>query len=169
MAPEALDTIDLRIVTLLRENARRSFADVGTRVGLSAPAVKRRVDRLETRGIIRSYSAVVDPARLGWTTLAIVDLHCDGRMSAAEVEAAVSRHPEVSVAYTVAGPASAILILRAADTAHLEQTLERIRDADGVLRTETAVVLSTLIERPFVPDRTVPSAKRAPKRDVPAW
>ena len=97
------------------------------------------------------YSAVVDPARLGWSTLALVELHCEGRMPARAVEAAVRDHGEVVAAYTVAGAASAVLLVRAADTRHLEETLNRIREADGILRTQTSVVLSTLFERRFAP------------------
>ena len=61
---------------------------------------------------------------------------------------AVAPHPEVSAAFTVAGEASAILHVHARDTAHLEQTLERIRDTPGIIRTQTQVVLSTLLDRP---------------------
>ena len=147
-----LDRTDLEILRQLRENARRSFREIGAAVGLSAPAVKRRVDRLEQTGVIRGYSAVLDAGRLGWPTVALVELHCDGRMPAAEVEAAVRRHPEVAAAYTVAGAASAVLVVRAADTRHLEKALDRIREAEGILRTQTSIVLSTLLERPFVPE-----------------
>jgi len=146
-----LDQIDRKILALLQENARRPFQDIGTHVGLSAPAVKRRVDRLEQRGVVRGYTAILDSSELGWPTVALVELYCEGRMSAAEVNAAVSGHPEVAAAYTVAGAASAMLLVRATDTRHLEQTLDRIRDVDGVLRTQTSVVLSTLLERPFAP------------------
>ena len=69
-------------------------------------------------------------------------------MAAAEVRAAVADHPEVAAAYTVAGEASAILHVRARDTPHLEEALERIRDTPGIIRTQTQVVLSTLFERP---------------------
>jgi DNA-binding Lrp family transcriptional regulator len=143
-----MDEIDQQIVALLRDNARRSFQDIGARVALSAPAVKRRVDRLQADGVIRGYAAVVDPAAVGWHTHAFVALFCEGRMSAGEVRAAVAPHSEVAAAYTVAGEASAILHVRAQDTMHLEQTLERIRDAPGITRTQTQVVLSTLFERP---------------------
>jgi DNA-binding Lrp family transcriptional regulator len=143
-----MDEIDIQILALLRENARRSFQDMGAHVALSAPAVKRRVDRLEESGVIRGYAAIIDPAAMGWSTLAIVSLVCEGRMPAAQVRRAVAPHPEVMSAYTVAGEGSAILLLRAADTAHLEQTLEEIREAPGVIRTQTQVVLSTLLERP---------------------
>jgi DNA-binding Lrp family transcriptional regulator len=143
-----LDEIDQQIVALLRENARRSFQDIGGHVSLSAPAVKRRVDRLEAAGVIRGYSATLDHHALGWTTHAVVSLFCEGRMSGAEILAACARLPEVSGAYTVAGEASAVLHLHARDTEHLEEALERLRNAPGIRRTQTQVVLSTLFERP---------------------
>jgi DNA-binding Lrp family transcriptional regulator len=144
-----MDDIDRQIVALLREDARRSFQSIGLRVSLSAPAVKRRVDRLRADGVIRGYSAQVDPGRFGWSTHAVVALYCEGRMSAGEVRDAVEQHPEVEAAYTVAGEASAMLHVRARDTSHLESTLERIRDHPGVTRTQTQIVLSTLFERRF--------------------
>jgi DNA-binding Lrp family transcriptional regulator len=146
-----IDDIDRQIVALLRENARRSFQDIGGRVALSAPAVKRRVDRLEAEGVIKGYGAVVDPGRFGWDTQAFVELHTDGRFSGTDVKIAVADHPEVVAAYTVAGDASAILLVRAESTVHLESLLERLRENPAVRRTRTAVVLSTLIERPFRP------------------
>ena len=145
-----MDATDRKIVALLRQDARRSFQDIGSHVALSAPAVKRRVDRLQADGVIRSYAAVIDPAAMGWHTHAVVALYCEGRMSAAEVRTAIEPHPEVEAAYTVAGEASAILHVRAADTQHLEEALERLRDTPGVRRTHTQVVLSTLFERPVV-------------------
>ena len=145
-----MDDIDQQIVALLRENARRSYQDIGARVALSAPAVKRRVDRLEATGVVRGYAALVDPAALGWETQALVALYCEGRMTADEVRDAVAHHPEVAAAYTVAGEASAMLHVRVSDTRHLEEVLERIRDAPGVTRTQTQIVLSTLFERPLV-------------------
>jgi DNA-binding Lrp family transcriptional regulator len=143
-----IDEIDQQIVALLRENARRSFQDIGSRVSLSAPAVKRRVDRLEETGVIQGYSAVLDHVALGWTTHAVVSLFCEGHMTGDEILAAAGRHPEVAAAHTVAGEASAILHVHTRDTEHLEEALERLRDAPGIRRTQTQVVLSTLFERP---------------------
>ena len=70
-------------------------------------------------------------------------------MPAADVRAAVADQPEVAAAYTIAGEGSAILHVRAEDTKHLEEALERIRATPGVIRTQTQIVLSTLFERPF--------------------
>ena len=154
------DKTDEQIVALLRENARRSYQDIGERVSLSAPAVKRRVDRLEAEGVIRGYTATVEPTAFGWHSHAFVELFCEGKMSGPEVRAAVSKLPEVEGAYTIAGAPSAILHVRATDTQHLEQALERIRETPGVIRTETQVVLSTLFERPVSNGRVTPAKKR---------
>ncbi len=145
-----MDEIDQRIVALMREDARRSFKDIGRRVSLSAPAVKRRVDRLEADGVIKGYTTTVDHSAFGWNAHAFVELFCEGRMSGTEVRDAIMVHPEVEGAYTVAGSASAVIHLRAEDNQHLEETLERIRETDGVLRTQTQIVLSTLLERPVI-------------------
>ena len=101
-------------------DARASYAEIGTRVSLSAPAVKRRVDRLRATGVIRGFTAVVDPAAVGWTTEAFVELFCTGRTTPAQIGVAARRHPEVVGAYTVSGEADALVHLRAADIAHLE-------------------------------------------------
>jgi DNA-binding Lrp family transcriptional regulator len=142
-----MDEVDQQIVALLRENARRSFQDIGRRVHLSAPSVKRRVDRLERDGVLLGYTAVVDPEAFGWHAEAFVDLYCEGTMAAGAIKQAVEREPGVIAAHTVAGEASALLHIRARDTNGLELALERIRATPGVTRTVTEVVLSTLFAR----------------------
>jgi DNA-binding Lrp family transcriptional regulator len=144
-----IDDTDERIVALMRADARRSFGDVGRHVGLSAPAVKRRVDRLQADGVIRGWTTMVDPGRFGWSTQAIVALHTEGTLPGHGIMAAIGHHEEVLAAYTVAGAASAVLIVRTHDTQHLERTLEAMRAAPGVTRTHSSVILSTLLERPF--------------------
>lgn len=142
-----MDDIDRRIIALLRENARRSFQDIGQQVHLSAPAVKRRLDRLEHDGVVLGYAAIVDPQAFGWHAEAFVDLYCDGGMSGTEIKRAVQREAGVVSAHTVAGEASALLHVMAHDTKGLELALERIRATKGVIRTVTEVVLSTLFTR----------------------
>ena len=142
-----MDDTDRRIVALLRQNARRSFQDIGKHVHLSAPAVKRRIDRLEADGVIQGYTALVDPRAFGWHAEAFVDLYCEGRMPADSIKRAVEDEPGVVSAHTVAGEASALLHVQARDNQDLELCLERIRATDGITRTVTEVVLSTLFER----------------------
>ncbi|MQA93811.1 MAG: AsnC family transcriptional regulator [Streptosporangiales bacterium] len=139
-----LDEIDRQIVAMLAKDGRASFATVGQRVGLSAPAVKRRVDRLRATGVIKGFVAVVDPAAAGWGTEAFVELFCEGRTAATEIFAGLRRHPEVAAAYTITGDANALIHLRTRDIEHLEETLERLRREPNIVQTKTAIVLSSL-------------------------
>src|SRR4051795_277010 len=96
-----IDDIDRQIIALLRDDARRSFQDIGSRVALSAPAVKRRVDRLRRDGVIRGFTTLIDPRRVGGQPQAIVELTTEGRFSGTDILAAIRSHPEVAAAYTV--------------------------------------------------------------------
>ncbi|GGN24886.1 AsnC family transcriptional regulator [Actinoplanes lobatus] len=143
-----MDAVDQRIIALLVADARSSYAEIGARVSLSAPAVKRRVDRLRADGVIKGFTAVIEPAAVGWTTEAFVELFCTGRTTPAQITVATRRHPEVVGAYTVSGQADALVHLRAADIGHLEQALERLRAEPFVTSTRSMVVLSRLVETP---------------------
>jgi DNA-binding Lrp family transcriptional regulator len=142
-----VDDIDERIVVALIRDARASYATVGHEVGLSPPAVKRRVDRLLAAGAITGFSARVNPAAMGWTTEAYVELFCGGRTSPDEIAAAVRRYPEVVDACTVTGEADALVHIRAADVRHFEAVMERIRAEPVVVRTRSVIVLTRLVDR----------------------
>jgi len=142
-----LDDIDRALLDALTEDARASFSALGERVGLSAPAVKRRVDRLVERGVISGFTVVVDPQHRGWTTEAYVEVHCQGTISPEVLREAFLKVPQVHAAATVSGAADAMLHLVAEDVRDLEQALEQIRvGAASVSQTETSIVLSRLIE-----------------------
>ncbi|MEJ3742402.1 Lrp/AsnC family transcriptional regulator [Actinomycetes bacterium KLBMP 9797] len=145
-----IDDVDKRIIASLVADARASYAEIGERVSLSAPAVKRRVDRLRAAGVIRGFTAVIDPAAVGWTTEAFVELFCAGRTTPAQIAVAVRRLPEVIGAYTVSGQADALVHLRAADIGHLEDALERLRAQPFVTSTRSTIVLSRLVDSPTV-------------------
>src|SRR5919201_7144004 len=104
-----VDAIDQRIISCLVADARASYAEIGKVVGLSAPAVKRRVDRLVDRGVLRGFTAVVDPEALGWGTEAFVEVHCRGNVAPSQIRSRIEPLPEVVAAYTVSGAADAIV------------------------------------------------------------
>ncbi len=143
-----LDDLDKQIVAALVKDARATYAEVGTAVGLSAPAVKRRVDRLLAAGAITGFSAQVDPSAIGWTTEAYVELFCRGRTSPADIAVALAKYPEVIDACTITGEADALLHVRASDVRHFEQVVERIGAESFVVRTRSVIVLSRLVNRP---------------------
>ena len=151
-----IDRTDQRIIALLTADARTSYADIGADVSLSAPAVKRRVDRLRASGVIRGFTAIVDPASVGWTTEAFVELFCTGRTTPSQIAAMARKDPAVVGAYTVSGEADALVHLRAADIGHLEQALERLRAESFVTSTRSMIVLSRLVETVSAPPPAEP-------------
>ena len=142
------DEIDRQIVALLVLDGRATYHAIGDAVGLSAPAAKRRVDRLVAEGTITGFTALVDPAAEGSTLEAFVELHCQGAITPESVLDIVRPHHQVIDAYTVSGTADALVHLRCTDVAELERTLERMRTDERVARTSTIIVLSRLITRP---------------------
>jgi DNA-binding Lrp family transcriptional regulator len=146
-----LDRLDEDIVALLVDDARRSYAELGQRVGLSASAVKRRVDRLRAEGAITGFTVRLDPAALGWAIEGYVELYCRNSTAPAVIRAAVDRFPEVVDASTVSGDADALLRILATDMRHFEQVLEQIGAQPFVARTKSVLVLSPLLRRPSSP------------------
>lgn len=149
--PEGLDALDEAILRVLSVDARSSFADIGAVVSLSAPAVKRRVDRLRARGVVRGFTVRLDPAALGWSTEAFIEVFCHGSTSPATMQAAVETYPEVVSASTVTGDVDLMVQVRARDMRHLERVVERLAAEPFVARTRSTVVLSALVRRPDVP------------------
>ena len=144
---ERLDETDERILAELAQDARATYAEVGLRVNLSAPAVKRRVDRMLDSGVIRGFTTVVDRNAVGWNTEAYVQVFRHGTVAPDELRKAWVDIPEVVSAATVTGTADAILHVLARDMQHLEEALERIRSAADVERSESIVVLTNIIDR----------------------
>jgi len=143
----AMDDLDRHILDELREDGRASYAHMGGSIGLSASAVKRRVDRMVASGIIRGFSVLIDPELDGRGTEAYVELFCRGNVAPLELTRIMSEITDVVEAWTVTGAADAIVRIRARDTASLEVALERVRLAPQVDSTRSAIVLSRLIER----------------------
>ena len=142
-----LDDLDEKVLACLSRDARATFAQIGDEVGLSAPAVKRRVDKLVEEGVIKGFTTVVDPAAMQWTTEAYVQIFCRGNISPEVLKSSWEPIQEIVSAATITGQADAILRVMARDIHHLEQALERVRQASPVDRTESIIVLSHLIDR----------------------
>ncbi|MEX5293850.1 Lrp/AsnC family transcriptional regulator [Kocuria sp. CPCC 205268] len=139
-----LDDIDHQIIACLMQDSRESYAAIGHKVGLSAPAVKRRVDVLQQSGAVKGFTAEIDPSVLGWHIQAFVELHCDGGLSPSMMRTMAAEIPEVTAAYTVTGEADGIFLIRAENTTHLEDVMVRIREWKGVNHTRSSVILSHL-------------------------
>lgn len=140
-----MDTIDRKILALLVEDGRRTLDGIGGHVGLSASAVKRRVDRLRAAGALRGFTAVVDHAALGSGTEALLELFFAPGVLLEEVGATLRGHPEVVEAWSVTGEPDAIARVRTRDNADLERLITDLQRDGRVVRTRSQVVLSALV------------------------
>lgn len=140
-----LDPTDLRIVGLLQEDARRTFGDIGTRVGLSAPAVKRRIDRLEELGVLVGYTAIVDHALLGRPLEAFAELRFVGDAPVDTIERLADEVPEIHALFTLAGDPDALAWIRVGDVHELKRVIDAIRRTGQVTGTKTLMVLNSVV------------------------
>ena len=142
-----MDDLDRQILALLVEDGRRTYDDIAAQVALSAPSVKRRVDRLRRDGTLRGFTAVLDEAAMGWGTEALVELFYAPGTLLDEVAGRLARVPEVVEAWSITGEADAIARVRTRDNADLERVIMDLQ-RDGVLvRTRSQVVMSRLVGR----------------------
>lgn len=140
-----MEDIDRQIVRLLAHDGRMSFTDLGKATGLSTSAVHQRVRRLEQRGVIRRYAAVVDAEALGLALTAFVAVTPLDPARAEETPHRLAGMPEIEECHAVAGQESYLLKVRAATPRALEELLARIR-AEATVSTRTTIVLSTSYE-----------------------
>jgi DNA-binding Lrp family transcriptional regulator len=147
-----VDTIDRALLSHLQQDATTPYTALGQAVGLSSAAAHERVRKLRERGIIRNTTISVDPAAVGRTVLAYVQLEADEWMGGADTAEALRALPWVEEAHIIAGNASVLAKVRATSTQDLQAALKRIYDIRGVSGTQTTVVLETFFERPVNPN-----------------
>ena len=144
-----MESTDLQILRLLARDGRMSYTDIGRETGLSTSAAQQRVRRLEQRGVITGYRAVLDPAALGRPLMAIVELRAQDPSDDELVPGALAELPEVESCYSVAGHASHVLVVRVGTPLDLEGLLTRVRQRARV-STHTTLVLSVpFADRPL--------------------
>jgi Lrp/AsnC family transcriptional regulator, leucine-responsive regulatory protein len=138
---------DARILDVLQRDGRRPYADLGAEVGMSGPSAHERVKKLESRGVIRGYAAIVDPRAVGYDILAfswIIQAPGTTSIDLTEMFAAI---PEIEECHHITGEADYLIKVRARDTRDLERVLRAVRATPHVFQTETDVVFSSGFER----------------------
>lgn len=140
-----MDAIDRRIAGLLERDARLTYADIGTEVGLAASSVHDRVRKLEKYGVIKGYRAELDLAAVGLPITAFVSIALRPS-SPIDVPTRVAEFELVEACYSVAGDNSYVLLVRAPSTSELEDLLDALRAKLEVI-TRSTIVLSTPYER----------------------
>jgi Lrp/AsnC family transcriptional regulator, leucine-responsive regulatory protein len=145
---EPLEPVDRQILELLTQNSRRTFGDIGYHVGLTASAVKRRIDRLEAAGVILGYTTRVDAAKLGWALEAFAELRFAGRTRVDDIEGIAADVPEIRALFTVAGDPDALAWIRVRDVQDLKRVIDRLRASGKITGTKTMMVLGSSIRDP---------------------
>jgi Lrp/AsnC family transcriptional regulator, leucine-responsive regulatory protein len=140
-----VEDTDRQIVRLLAADGRMSYTDLGRATGLSTSAVHQRVRRLEQRGVIRGYAAVVDAEAVGLPLTAFISIRPIDPSAPDDAPVRLGPMPEIEACHSVAGEESYILKVRVPTPSHLETLLARIR-AEANVSTRTTIVLSTPYE-----------------------
>jgi Lrp/AsnC family leucine-responsive transcriptional regulator len=140
-----LEAIDRAIARELSTDGRCSFTDLAERVGLSVSAVHQRVRRLEQRGVIRGYAAMLNIDAVGLPLTAFISIAPTDPAAPDDYPARLEALPEIESCYSVAGDYSYVLLVRVGSPVMLEELLRKIREAANVA-TRTTVVLSTPFE-----------------------
>lgn len=145
-----LDFIDIKIIELLQEDGRASHSAIAEAVGLSQPSVHERVKKLEQRGIIKGYGAIVDPAALGLNVLAYISVRFTDYKPEFMAQA-VEGMPEVMETHHVAGEECFVVKVRCKTPQDLETVLQKIWAAGPVAGTKTVVAFNTYKETLALP------------------
>jgi Lrp/AsnC family transcriptional regulator, leucine-responsive regulatory protein len=144
---ERISTNDARILDVLQRDGRRPYADLGADVGMSGPSAHERVKKLEGRGVITGYAAIVDPRAIGYDVLAFSWITQAPGTVAHDLTEAFAAIPEVEECHHITGEADYLIKVRARDTRDLERVLRRVQSTQDVFQTETDVVFSSGFER----------------------
>jgi Lrp/AsnC family transcriptional regulator, leucine-responsive regulatory protein len=146
-SPDRIDDTDARILDLLHRDGRESYAEVGQAVGMSGPSAHERVKKLEARGVIRGYAALVEPTLLGYGVLAFCFIKQVPGTIATDLTGNFAEIDEIEECHHIAGESDYLLKVRSTDTRHLERVLHKIQAVPHVFTTETQVVFSSAFER----------------------
>jgi Lrp/AsnC family leucine-responsive transcriptional regulator len=147
-----MDALDSKALIYLMRSGRATWAELGAFLGLSAPSAADRVRKLEERGVIRGYAALVDPASVGHPLTAYVSVSLASHRNRAAFLRAIAKMEEIAECHHVAGDDDYLLKVRCRGTQDLDHLLaHELKDKLGVARTRTTIVLSTAKESVRVP------------------
>ena len=142
-----MDSVDMKLLKMLSDDAHVSLRKMGREVGLSTSGVRRRVKQLERSGLIKQYSALIDPQKFGYGVMAFVSIDVDSR-SMRELVRSLSRCHQVCELHHTTGGHGLMLKVRARDVENLKKFVDdRIQSFDSVKSVRTIVAMETIKER----------------------
>ncbi len=145
-----LDSTDAKILEILQRDGRASHSAIAEQVGLSQPSVHERIKKLEQRGVIRGYTAILDPEALDLGVLAFVSARFN-QWKTKEVAAEIGEVPQVLEVHHIAGEDCLLVKVRCRSPADLEQVLDRIWKSGAISGTKTTIAFSSYKETMVLP------------------
>lgn len=155
-----LDETDIKILNHLQENGRAQRNTIAEIVHLSVPSVSERMRKLEEKGLISNYNAVLDAKKFNFDITAYIFVEVDGSERYPNFVEKVTNHPEVLECHSITGDGSHILKLRTKNTESLEKFLSLIQTWEGITRTRSNIVLSTFKETRKLPIERIEEIKK---------
>ncbi|MQY83406.1 winged helix-turn-helix transcriptional regulator [archaeon] len=136
-----VDEIDMKILEILKENSRTTYVDIGKALGLSEGTVRNRIQSLTDSGVIKRFTVEIS---LGVGVRALIMISVDPQMPTLEISDKVLKLPGVEKIYEVTGEYDVVTVVSSSSIEGLNQTIEEIRVIDGIVKTNTVIVLRTV-------------------------
>lgn len=147
-----MDTFDFKILQQLMTDARITWADLASAVGLSAPAVADRVNRLSKKGVIKKFGTILNPENIGLSCTAFIEIMLEKPQDRDEFIKKVMEMNEILECHHVVGDYDYLLKVRCRDTKHLDKLISfDLKILAGVVRTRTTIVMDTIKETEQLP------------------
>ncbi len=144
---DIMDAIDIKIIECLKANSRENASVIGNKVNMSVSAVIERIKKLESGGLIKQYTAVLDNEKLGLNVTAFVSVSTDHPKYEGAFIDFVIKHPQIVECHSVTGDCDFILKVFTESPKTLEKLLNEIKSINGVCATQTMIALSTEKEK----------------------
>jgi Lrp/AsnC family leucine-responsive transcriptional regulator len=138
-----MDKIDLNILDLLQDQGRMPFSEIANKVNLTPPSIMERIKKLEDKGIIKKYTAILDAKKLGNDISAFIGVYISHPRYIEEFERGITKYDDILESHHVTGEYTLLLKVKTKNTTTLEALIREIRSMKGVTRTLTTIVLST--------------------------
>ncbi|MEX0719917.1 MAG: Lrp/AsnC family transcriptional regulator [Balneolaceae bacterium] len=148
---QLLDETDIAILNHLQENGRAQRNTIAEKVGLSVPSVSERMKKLEERGLIEGYNAIVNSKKFHFDITAFIFVQVDGSENYANFVKLATEEAEVIEVHSITGDGSHFLKVRTKNTGSFETLLSRIQSWQGVSKTRSNLVLSSFKETRTLP------------------
>lgn len=155
-----LDETDIKILNHLQDDGRAQRNTIAEIVHLSVPSVSERMRKLEEKGLITTYNAILDAKKFHFDITAFIFVEVDGSERYTGFVEKVTNHPEVLECHSITGDGSHIVKVRTKNTESLEKFLSLVQTWDGVTRTRSNIVLSSFKETRKIPIEQIEEIKK---------